>query len=314
MDIVLKKLNEGIVLMSIGIILLFNVTGFIDWGIWLFYLNFWPIILIFAGFRLVLSIVKSFQTIIIIFQIILWLLIIFGGVVYYKSHSYNGYSLSAKEYYYALSTDNNINVPVAYDLNFSFGDYDISDTDNSTYDAIVVDGKYSESFGLPIVTSLVTENEIKYSFKQEKEFFVLNGFINTPNNFKIVLGRKNISDMQIDLGAGKLTSKLANVKIENLDINIGAGESLIEFANEVEVGNMNIKVGAGKITLVLDKSYRYSIDYNVGAGSINVENKSVGGLASRGNTTNISANTDSKKVLSINIDIGAGEFVLDYDS
>jgi len=315
MAVLFKKLYDGIVLISLGIILLLNVTGYVGWGIWLFYLNFWPLLLIIAGFRLVLSIKKGLEGIVYLFQILFWLAVIFGGLYYYKTNNEIISTQQVKEFSYAIATDNNfIGKEVSFDFEFSYGEYYLYDTDNTNKDIIKVEGEHTTNINDPQVYTDVRETSTTIYYRQVGNGMFFIPFYNPINNFELTLGSLINNKIKVNLGAGKLTTDFKYSKTNIFEVNIGAGEMITLITDNAEISLIDAKIGAGKMVISLPLNYGYIISYNVGAGSLKLEDKEMGGLATVGSDVKSSNIEIARKIITINVSVGAGEFDLQYAS
>lgn len=316
MTSVLKKIDGGIVLISIGIVLLCNATGYVGWGVWLLYLNFWPVLLIMAGIKIILSINKNFEFVGIILGTILWLVLIFGGLIYFKINGDPNYANGAtKAYTHTIQTDNTDNAVHSYDLKFSFGEYEVNTaSDNNNY-ILYVSGLHSIGLEDPTISVNQGGNNSKtISFTQNQNSIFFIPFTNTINTYELSIGNTNIDQFEVDLGAGKYSGNFDHISIDETNIDIGAGEALMVLGSESRLTNLNVNIGAGQMTLTLPENYGYIISYSVGAGSMNIEGNEVGGLGSNETNRNSSNILTADNVLKITVSVGAGEFEINYVS
>jgi predicted membrane protein len=315
MNIAFNKLYDGIVLISVGIVLMLNVTGLVDWRIWLFYVNFWPLIIILIGFKLILSVNKNYQNIVLIFQTLLFIVVMFGGVIYFQSNKQNIFNESRTKYTNQIADTNTDNaIILKYDLKFAYGKFVIVDTDNVNADLVKMDGNYNENFATPKIDSVIDNKTNTVTFTQSQTRFNLFTFNNEINEYNFTLKNKDTSEMKVDLGAGDLNMTLNSLYINDFIQNIGAGNVEITIQDTAMINNIEISVGAGKSTLIIPKNYSYKVDYQIGAGSIVLDDDTVGGLGNKATNVKSDNYSENSKIIKITANIGAGQVVIKHAS
>jgi hypothetical protein len=315
MNIAFNKLYDGIVLISVGIVLMLNVTGIVDWRIWLYYINFWPLIIILIGFKLILSVNKNYQNIVLIFQTLLFIVVVFGGVVYFQANKQSILNDATTDFNKNISDINTDNSTLLkYDFKFAFGKFNITDTDNVNAELISLSGSYNENFAAPQLTSRIDNNTNTIAFTQTQRGFNMFSLNSAINEYNLVLKNKNTSEIKIELGAGDLNMLLKDIYVNDLVQNIGAGNAEINIEESSMINNIEISVGAGKSTLIIPKDYSYIVDYQIGAGSIVFDDSIVGGLGNKANNVKSNNYSDNTKIINITANIGAGQVIINHAS
>lgn len=307
MNVSLKKLSDGVFLISIGIVLLLNSAGYLGWGIWLFYINFWPLLLITAGFKLILSVKPAYQNIAEIFNIVIMIVVFFGGIYFYKNVENKIISISD-------SVQGDTSSVVNYDFEFGFGEYKLSDVDYTDNTLLDFDAQYSSTLKTPDLIKESTGNETMIMFSDDNASYFSLDRLMDKRKFDFNFNAKNINNFNIDLGAGKVVSKVNNSYIADYTQNIGAGQFDMYVTDNAEIDTLTIKVGAGESNLYLDPTYNFEVNYKVGVGELVVLDEEYGGLGLNGTKSTVAygKNVDTSKDMVINVDIGAGKVVIKY--
>jgi len=306
-----KKLYDGIVLLSLGLIFLLITLGLVDWGIWLFYLNFWPILLIFFGFRLLASIKKGYEKFVIIMQIIAWIVIIFGGFAYYKVNgNFKGLNLKFAQ---AIETDNMMRVlSYDYQVKLATGDLRVTDSISTDNRIVIISGEYSDIIGKPVLKSVIDGAFTTVTLENEKNSTFWYPFANYKNSISMDIHNQNNLNLNTDIGAGKIDIKLAKYSYQNIGVNVGAGEISISLTDNAQVASIVASVGTGKITISLPKDYAYILDYSVGAGSVIIGQSESGGVGTNGKRVKSTNYNDADKKVDINASSGLGQIIVEY--
>jgi len=53
--VIVRKFREGVILIVIGLILLANTLGYLDWSFWEHLIDLWPLALIAAGIAILIK-------------------------------------------------------------------------------------------------------------------------------------------------------------------------------------------------------------------------------------------------------------------
>jgi hypothetical protein len=316
MNVALNKLYDGIVLITIGIVLVLNIGGWVDWSIWLFYLNFWPLILIVAGFKLILSVKKNYVNIAIIIQTILWIVVFFAGIIYTIKHMALPGNTVMNYYATVLSDNSERLLPVSYNLNMGIGEYTITNaSDNAEHPELAVSGQYSQSLGQPALSKKVvntnTDATLQLSYDMEEQSFTFGVFNSNTYKMDMQLGKQQIESLDMDLGVGKTTLNLNGLKAGSVSTNIGVGEITLNINDASQIHSLDVKVGVGQATIVLPKDAIYDLDYQAGLGSTNLNDQQLGGVGSKGSTTNsTNLELETKNIIHITANVGIGQIII----
>lgn len=335
----------AIFLIFVGIVLLLNTTGLVDWGVWSILWKFWPLIIVFAGLNLVfegsriLSIVLgSFSFVVLIF-VFIWSVALldvqdvdeswnirvpewFDTAVESKRNISSNYFVSGDEFTGVQKKEIVVDMGVGT-LNVS---------NDSLEDHLSLDADYFSNFGEPDLNVKTKDDSLLINLdlgKQGKTFM-----FNTDSPlYSLILGTDQIpTDLEIKVGAGKSEVVLKNYSLDSLNVELGAGDMRIVFSDmllknfEVDAGVGNfvlelgedsnilepvlVKVGAGKATLTLPEGMEYKITGNLGIGAIKTPIKSISGVGNDFKEIKSEGYDFGENRIEIVVDVGVGEFIL----
>jgi hypothetical protein len=231
------RVIQGFVVVVIGIILLLNQQGLIDWSIWPYLIQFWPVLLIIWGIQLIFN--KS--------KFSLWLsLFLLIGVLAVAYGLWNSYEYSAGSHDSVLNQEN---IPVESDikeaklkLDYGAGQLHILDSKDA---ALTLNYNYPK----PKIDSQTKGKEAEYKIYQGADSWPR--FI--PNRV-----------------GGEWALQLPQGVVWDVDMNVGAIKGELDF-KEIDLNTLDLNAGAGDITLQLgDRGLSTKIKINAVASNIKV--------------------------------------------
>jgi hypothetical protein len=315
----------AIFLIFLGSILLLNTTGILEWNIWRYILNYWPVFLIFAGLRLILgrSIISS-----IILSVLAIVTFSWVGVCSYNNQVDNPPTFVKNFSKYC--TDVNIKKLDEINNNFTVDMEDYEDAEELEYDInlgvskfVITDGskeyltlnaKYNDKYGEPsIEPNLRDENlTIKVSEQRADPFSFFN--FKAPE-YNFVLGSELLTTIDIDNGVGRGTIDFENQLIKTLNVETGTGDVDIKLGfNSIPTEEIQLTVGTGDITLSLPPDVGYLLNYNLGVGTIRLGDKEVGGFDEEAKELKSENYDDAFKIVNITADVGVGLLTINFNN
>lgn len=261
----MKKSNItfGIVLVFIGIFLLLNNLNLIQWSIIDVVFDMWPLILVAIGASIVFNNDKTIKTII---WILFFAIIIgYGFYLQYKSHDLNSNINSNIGISYEI--DNNIKSSIL-DLDLAAVDLNINPSDSFLLDGFL---------GSPYVNKKVEHfngGEIaKFSFKEKVTRVFPASISKNKNTYKgnFYLNNNISWDIKGDIGAVKGNMDLRNIKVNNIDMDFGAGDLKLLLGSNVPSLNVEIEAGATNIDIVVPKDLGLRVKLDGGLKSSNLK-------------------------------------------
>lgn len=288
-----RHIGFGIFLLSIGVVLLLVNIGVISWSIFGTLLEFWPVILIVIGVNIIFRQNE-------IVRIATWLLFL-AALIAYSYFNGGTYGLRNNNWV------NNTNVIIEKSSVVERGDLKIA-LGGTTLNL--------GSSSLKLIDASVPDNDIVHresytnggktallEFKQDNNYFFRTG----REDCKFNINDDMVWDMDIDTGAVNGTLDMSNLKIGELDIDIGAADLKLIFGEKYKTTDVNINAGASSFEIYLPKNAGARINID---GALNNTNLSdLGWNRDKGYYTSPNYNSAECKI-NIDVDMGVGKLVV----
>jgi hypothetical protein len=306
----------AIFLIFLGTIFLLNTTGVLDWNVWEYIINYWPVLLILGGLKLIIG--SSLLSDIVLSVITLLLFLLIGVCAYKTENEISNPFLDSISFFCKVSESQSgeplskeINITkdeypeieeLSYDINLGVSEFTISDNIDN-YLSLSAD--YTTNYGKPEVDAEEDENILNISVTEEGRSFPFLNF--KAPEYTITIGSGLLSDITIDNGVGSGKIKLSNQFIKNLSINNGTGDIDITLDfNAIPTDILDLDIGTGSISLKIPENVGYEINYNLGVGEIKLGDRKISGIGNEGKKIRSDNYEDAEKTFNINADVGVG--------
>lgn len=250
----LERIMWGIVLLFIGMVLLLENFGVIDFY-WRSVWRFWPVFLIIAGLNILFSKSKSQLAGVISVAV----LVITLGLLFFKGQETPGGHRQMRD---ELRTDDersnsvsgklngqHLSLPYEADsiakrtiLNISGGgtSFELKGTTDSLISA-VVDQKDA---GFSLMNSLSKDSITTLSLKMGKGKWNTGG-----NDVEIRLNTRPQWEFQVNMGAGEVKFDLADYKVREFNFDGGAAALEVKLGSLLPVADVNVKTGIADVKI-----------------------------------------------------------------
>lgn len=237
----IEKLTNGIILIGIGILFLLSNFGIIQWSIFNVFLQLWPLILIVIGINLIL---KKNRIIIVITWLLFFMAIIAYGFMFEGNYeerintTINSTIFEKK----SETTEAQLNLNVAAAK-------------------VILDSKTNHLIYASVNPQRI-KSDIKYNDNQKTAIIEFNNIKNTAHNigaaseyYRFSLNDNVTWQISSVMGAVSGDMDFSNVKIKNMDLDVGAGNLKLQFGNDYNAtSNIEINAGASHLHIILPKS------------------------------------------------------------
>jgi len=324
-----RDLTGGMLLIVIGVILILNNVGVLDWSIWLDVLRFWPVFIVLLGVNIMLgkswiAQITSFLLLLCVFTLIITYSLVKSndGIYNYLNEKFGNYYTSKlltwikeedtnsdyiEETIY-IESEEGIKIR-NIDLELGAGKYIIQDTsimDREVTSSMEIYAKYFENVGKPVIEETQAGDEKTIEFYTESEDFT--SIFDWDNwgqlEYSFLVSDQSIpTSFDINMGSGSNIIDLWYQNVKNIKLAQGSGKTTISLSKEVIPSEkMSIELGSGSIDIVLRDNIAYEIDYEIGSGSVNVDGESLHGVG----TYQSSNYSDSDYRFVITLEMGSG--------
>ena len=167
--------------------------------------------------------------------------------------------------------------------------------------------RYSEAIGRPAVRYNLTDSRGRLTVESPKEGSSTG---KTVNEWNLRLGGQVPLEANVTVGAGKADLDMSGLSLRSLDLNMGAGELLLNLAgrytNDVVV---KVSSGVGEARIRLPKGMGVVVDASAGIGGVEAR-----GLTQRDGKYYNDAYTEGKPAIHVDVHGGVGAVVLSVEN
>ena len=294
------------ILLSIGIIFLFNNFGVLPWSVWDTIWKFWPVLLIISALEMIFGFSSWTRWLMIFFvpAIIIFILVtIFTfpfGRVNFSAGRGAKISIGDEELSFSAPEKMEKTIVLSRDdypeiekreIAVESGVAKLNLSAKEEADLVEVKTEYFDGFGSPMVETDFQNGLLKVNLKNEftsKRIFF--------NSFREI-------SQEVAFGHFDLPS--------SFDLDVGAGAADLVFTGKsIPSSGVSLEVGVGSAKLILPKEVGLKINYNIGIGNLKI----AGENGFRGEGIYLSEGFDSKEVkLEIGAKVGVGSLTIDFE-
>jgi hypothetical protein len=249
---------------GLGIVLLLQQLGMIQWSVWDVAFRFWPLLVIAVGVDILVA-RRSFVGA--VAGLIVLLALLLGGIYLMGPGPSRGNDLATDKVGYALEKA----AAAEYDFTSDAGKIRIGPL--AATSESLIEGTFGRTVSGSVtaerkqndgkaVVSIRTEWPRAYVFSRGDEFL-----------WDLKLARTVSSDVRLTLGAGEIDANLKDLRPTAVDVKIGAGSLSLILPPGGDV-TVNVSVGVGSVTITLPEGAPVSVECTTGIGNCNLPNGS----------------------------------------
>ena len=286
-----------IILIILGVLLLLNNFGLLDWNVWTMVSRFWPVILIVLGFELILgrgTISKS-----IIFIIII--MIIFSLISYHPIAKRDVIHRKIERPLHNITS-------AKIEINMGVGTLQL---DSLSDPKMLITGTADTTTGEQLDEEfLITGDEARFTLSARQQNFLpyMNVFgSNTklPKKWNLLLNPSIPLDLNIQTGVGKADINLEHIIAPTINIKTGVGKTELILPASGH-SNVVLSGGVGESIIYIPKNSSARIHTQTGVGSVQVNGDYI-----RNNDEYISPDfAASENRIELNIKSGVGNIYI----
>ena len=295
-----RNIGFGIFLLSIGIIWALVNIGIIDWSVFESVLVLWPLLLVMAGINVVFRdnpIVKT----------VTWLLFLAIVIVYGYYNDRNAGFIPGRAVNGEKVVVQKLTETGSGELRLALGGTRLF-VDSETQNLM---DAYTEDPDVRYTEDYRNNNETAVLKFEKKLRHITFGRRMGEYNSEFHLNKDVLWDIDMDIGAVSGTLDMSELKVRDLDMDVGAGNLKLICGNKQESSRIKIDAGASKIGLVVpkDAGVRIKVD-----GVLSKENLENLGWDKRSGGYYVSPNYDgTASKIDVDIDMGAGKLTVDVE-
>jgi hypothetical protein len=249
---------------GLGIVLLLQQLGMIQWSIWDITFRFWPLLVIAVGLDILVA-RRSFLGAVAGLVILIALLL--GGIYLMGPGPTRGTVISSEKVSYPLEGASS----AEYDLSSGAGKIQIGPLPAAS--ANVIEGTLGQTVSGSVtadskltngkaIVSIQSNWPRAYVFSRGDEFL-----------WNLSLARKIPLDVRLNMGAGEIIANLADLGPTAVDVKIGVGHLSLVLPSGGDL-NVTISIGVGAVEISVPAGASISVECTTGIGTCNLPNGS----------------------------------------
>jgi hypothetical protein len=280
------------ILISLGVVLLMQQFGYIQWTIWEIAMRLWPLLIVAVGVELLIgrrSILGS------LVSLVLVLGLMFGAIWIMGVGPTAGAAMAGNSVNYLRGDAAQASVQLSPMSGTLTVDGKIADPANGL-EAQIRDTNFAR-LNKSSDTETNTGNYRISILGPETGYFPSAG----SNLWQVHLNNAIPASVKVAMGAGDITLHLEQLKLSNLDVKLGAGQITI-YLPEKGVTNIKIDLGTGQVVVRSAKGTVLAVKCTTGVGNCSLLN-TAGFWNQKYQSPEYDSGTDK---MNIDINIGAG--------
>lgn len=260
----INTIFTGLLLIALGMVFFANMYGYLPWNFWINVVDLWPLVLIIAGIALFFNKRVPFSAVLLIFLVVL------VGYSFVLGQSYGPHG-------HPSDSDRVMNLEAVLEERVEKADLDLtlggtaiklSALDELEESRFLVQGKYEWNPLLGKESRFISRH-----FSSEPEFKYDRSGRTAKVKFKTKVGSGSVGDAldlelspeveyDIDISAGAIDGVLdfSKLKVEDLDISLGASALTLKMGDTGGRSKVDISSGASDITIIVPESVGLKIN------------------------------------------------------
>jgi len=257
-----------LVLITLGILLLLNQMGRLNWDIWWVLARYWPVILILLGIETLVGISRS--RLLYLLGLLLAIAVL-GGVIGYailqESGPPAGQPVTGTENVQQSLQDADRGLVT---LRLGGGAIHVGALVDSPN---LVEGRveYAERSRQIEQNATVKNGRIEFELRGRQEIPIWRAGAKMDETWRLQFTPRIPLEMHIDVGAGKIQADLGDLRITHVDLNMGAGSIVLNLPEVSGTATAAVKLAVGEITVVIPSGVGVKLRANKLLGSLNLD-------------------------------------------
>jgi hypothetical protein len=277
-----SRIRNGVILLSVGIVLLLNNLCYVDWSVWVSILSLWPVLLIAIGIEKIFA--KTSLSFLAYLSPILLLIAILGPAYYYYYHETDNVTYDGKIFRW----EKEISPPVKR----GFATFDFKagtlKTNASQDKLVLAELDYWRREPLCLYNYSDKDSTVKLEIKDRDHFWRgwFNPGIKSRHQWDVFLSDKIPWELAIENAVMSGNLDFSALAVENLSVNSDASTLKIKLGNKAKNLKARIDSDASTLEIFLPKDAGLKIENRSSLSSTNFKDISLNHEGKRYFTTN----------------------------
>jgi len=294
----IAKLFWGLVLITIGVLILLANLGVLPGGFWVSLWQYWPLLLVIIGLSVMFK-KKGGAGAWIFFSISVVLITAVGLLSYY-------YPTDTKLEYSEITFEEDLGQAEELTLRVDFGAGDLTIAGS---ELMLIEGDANTYTETNLTRTGKSDAKVVVDQKPLKGWFFLNPEIYTKKNEVNLKVTDHLPvDLAINTGASSFDLDLEDVMLTKLNLDFGASDGTIKIGDKVADVDMEIDTGASSLKLILPEGFGIKVESSSGASSNNFSDV---GLSRNDDIWKSDGYDDAENQIKIDISMGASSIEIE---
>lgn len=266
----ISRIRNGVILLSVGLVLLLNNLNYVDWSVWLSILSLWPVLLIAIGIEKIFA--KTTLSFLAILSPILLFLAILGPAYFYFNQKEEP-NYPGKTYRWEKEMNSPFKKGYA-SLDFKAGTLK---TDVCQDKLILANLDYWKRVPLSLYNYSEMDSIIRLDIKDVDHFWrgwFRPGF-KSRHTWNIQLSEKIPWELELENAAMSGELDFSKLILEKLSIDSDASKLKVKFGDRAKNLKIRIESDASKLELLIPKGVGLQIENRASLSSTDFENISI---------------------------------------
>ncbi|HHV60947.1 MAG TPA: cell wall-active antibiotics response protein [Clostridiaceae bacterium] len=287
-------IGVGIAIITVGIIWLLSNLGLLSWNIFGSLRVLWPLVLVVIGLNMIFKkhpLIKGLTWVALIAVLVLY--------SFFTAEKFKPSGQNSKDIYIEKNA-----IIESVELRVDLGALNLNIESTSN-------GLLNAASDIPDLNYSYTDNNSKRSkiyINNKKNFSFLK--FNSSQSMDIKLNKDVVWDLDVNIGAINGIFDLRDIKVNSLDISMGASNLNIKFGAHGDMVNAKINSGASNINIYVPREVGLKIEVD---GVLSGNNFTEAGLARKGGCYYSDNWETAESKIDLDINMGVGDVEVIYE-
>lgn len=252
----------GILVTTVGIIVLLNTFGVLEWTVWLDMWRLWPVLLVLFGVKFIFPAIHP------LLVFLISAVVIAGAILFAFTASENNlFDSDFTTFTYDLESNDEADALV---LNLDFGAGTLRVRPLVATDDRLVAAEFFDDEDDIEVTSEINNGTQEVTMQLDTNQFPFFGRSGSGREWTVYIHPDVETALSIDGGAGRFDVDLENMNVTEFDINVGAADLSVTTPAAAGHVSGDIKAGAADIRVTVPDGTDARINNDSGVSSVDI--------------------------------------------
>ena len=268
----IQHLRNGVILISAGLVFLFNNLGYVDWEVWETIISWWPVYLIALGIEIVFR--NSLLKPIALISPLTFAFFILGPAWWQWEGKQHERFVQESQWSQPISAQTSL---LQADLEFKLGNLKVNETGDKVinchfkYEGLEPYKDYAEQNGVAKLT--LEDRGKKYiGLRFDEAGLTHSNWRVKDRDWEVAFDTSTPLELVLCSQVAKNDLDFSQLKVKKLDLTFQVSKANIKLGDKVDTVIMNLEENVSKVYLAVPKEAVIVLEKKVGLGSISCSN------------------------------------------